>query len=54
MVERQEQPLTWLRQLFGDEPLRALLCSADRDPDGSELRRMRSIFPEAEIVYRQK
>lgn len=54
MVERQEQPLTWLRQLFGDEPLRALLYSADRDPDGSELRRMRSIFPEAEIVYRQK
>lgn len=54
MVERREQPLPWLRQVFGDEPLRALLYTANRDPDGSELRRMRSIFPEAEIVPRQK
>jgi hypothetical protein len=44
-----ERPLPWLRRALGDWPVRVLFYLPDGDPDGSELRRVRSLFPEAEI-----
>ncbi len=46
---RPERSLPWLRRALGDEPIGGIYYDADRDPDGSELRRARELFPEAEI-----
>jgi hypothetical protein len=42
-------PLPWLRRALGDEPVERLVYIANRDPDGSELRRARAWLPETEI-----
>ena len=48
--QMRKQSLPWLCRALGDEPIEALSYMADRDPDGSELRRARELFPEAEIL----
>ncbi len=47
--ERPERSLPWLRRVLGDEAIARIYYSANRDPDGSELRRARALFPEAAI-----
>lgn len=41
--------LPWIRRLFGDSPTSDLIYDPDADPDGSQLRRTRELFPEAKI-----
>jgi hypothetical protein len=53
-VAHREQTLPWLRRVFGDEPVNALHYIPDLDRDGSELRRVRSLFPESEIFGQPK
>ncbi|HEY2840171.1 MAG TPA: hypothetical protein VGJ26_13535, partial [Pirellulales bacterium] len=39
----------WLRRFLGDEPWRSLMYAPEHDPDGSQFRRVRELFPEATI-----
>lgn len=52
--QRRKQSLPWLRRTFGDRPIEALSYMPDRDPDGLELRRVHSLFPEARILEMPK
>jgi hypothetical protein len=44
-----EPSIPWFRRALGDWPVEVLFYTPRGDPDGSELRRVRSLFPEAEI-----
>jgi hypothetical protein len=39
----------WLRHMLGDFPIHVIFYEVSADPDGTELVRVRKLFPEAEI-----
>jgi hypothetical protein len=48
-VSSPKPTLPWLRRMLGDYPIDVLFYSPRMDPDGTQLLRVRNLFPEAEI-----
>jgi hypothetical protein len=49
LVPGDQASVSWLRKVMGDSPVPTLVYSPELDKDGSELRRVRRLFPEATI-----
>jgi hypothetical protein len=45
----EARDVSWIRKLMGDRACGTIIYAPQRDPDGSELRKVRALFPEAHI-----